>query len=61
VSVQQLLSHTSGIPDYSDLNVEHPGMSDADVLRTLTRVDHLDFPAGEKYQYSNSGYVLLRW
>jgi CubicO group peptidase (beta-lactamase class C family) len=58
-TVRQLLSHTSGIPDYSDLNVEHPGMTNADVLRALTHVDHLDFPAGEKYRYSNSGYVLL--
>lgn len=58
-TVRQLLTHTSGIPDYSDLNVEHPGMLNTDVLRALTHVDHLDFPAGEKYQYSNSGYVLL--
>src|SRR5580704_12847447 len=59
VTIRQLLSHTSGIPDYSNLNVEHPGMTNADVLRALTHVDHLDFPPGEKYQYSNSGYVLL--
>jgi CubicO group peptidase (beta-lactamase class C family) len=58
-TIRQLLSHTSGIPDYSDLNVEHPGMTNADVLRALTRVDHPDFRSGEKYQYSNSGYVLL--
>ena len=59
VTIRQLLSHTSGIPDYSDLNVEHPGMSNADVLRALAHVDHLNFQPGEKYQYSNSGYVLL--
>lgn len=58
-TIRQLLSHTSGIPDYSDLNVEHPGMTNAEVLRALTHVDHPDFPPGEKYQYSNSGYVLL--
>jgi CubicO group peptidase (beta-lactamase class C family) len=59
VTVRQLLTHTSGIPDYSDLNVEHPGMTNAEVLRALTRVDHTEFQPGEKYRYSNSGYVLL--
>jgi CubicO group peptidase (beta-lactamase class C family) len=59
VTIRQLLSHTSGVPDYSDLNVEHPAMTNADVLRALARVDHLNFLPGEKYQYSNSGYVLL--
>jgi CubicO group peptidase (beta-lactamase class C family) len=59
VTIRQLLTHTSGIPDYSDLSVEHPGMTNADVLRALTRVDHTEFHPGEKYQYSNSGYVLL--
>lgn len=59
VSIRQLLTHTSGIPDYSDLNVEHPGMTNEDVLSALRQVEHLQFPAGQKYQYSNSGYVLL--
>jgi CubicO group peptidase (beta-lactamase class C family) len=59
VTIRQLLTHTSGIPDYSDLSVEHPGMTNADVLRALRRVDHTEFHPGEKYQYSNSGYVLL--
>jgi CubicO group peptidase (beta-lactamase class C family) len=59
VTIRQLLTHTSGIPDYSDLNVEHPGMTNADVLRALKHVSHTQFPPGEKYQYSNSGYVLL--
>jgi CubicO group peptidase (beta-lactamase class C family) len=58
-TIRQLLGHTSGIPDYSDLNVEHPGMTNADVLRALTHVDHTEFNPGEKYRYSNSGYVLL--
>jgi CubicO group peptidase (beta-lactamase class C family) len=58
-TVRQLLTHTSGIPDYSNLNVEHPGMSNAEVLKALEHVDSLSFPAGQKYSYSNSGYVLL--
>jgi len=34
-------------------------MTNADVLLALTHVDHTEFHPGEKYQYSNSGYVLL--
>ena len=58
-TIRQLLNHTSGIPDYSDLNVEHPGMLNAEVLNSLRKVDKPLFPPGERYQYSNSGYVLL--
>ncbi len=59
VTVRQLLTHTSGIPDYPNLNVEHPGMLTSEVLSALTHVNQLEFPAGTKYRYSNSGYVLL--
>ena len=59
VTLRQLLTHTSGIPDYANLNVEHPGMLTSEVLSALTHVDQLEFPAGTKYRYSNSGYVLL--
>jgi CubicO group peptidase (beta-lactamase class C family) len=58
-TIRQLLTHTSGIPDYSDLNVEHPGMVNAEVLNALRGVDKPLFPPGERYRYSNSGYVLL--
>jgi CubicO group peptidase (beta-lactamase class C family) len=58
-TIRPLLNHTSGIPDYSDLNIEHPGMMNAEVLNALRRVDKPLFPPGQRYQYSNSGYVLL--
>jgi CubicO group peptidase (beta-lactamase class C family) len=58
-TIRQLLNHTSGIPDYdSELNIEHPGMTNAEVLSGLRQVAPL-FPPGEKYHYSNTGYVLL--
>jgi len=37
-TVRQLLHHTSGIPDYSNLNVEHPGMTNAEVLNALRNI-----------------------
>jgi CubicO group peptidase (beta-lactamase class C family) len=59
-TLRQVLNHTSGIPDYSsDLNAERPGMSAQDILNLLRKVDRPIFPPGEKYQYSNTGYVLL--
>ncbi len=59
-TLRQVLNHTSGIPDYSsDLDAERPGMSAHDVLNLLRKIDHPIFPPGEKYQYSNTGYILL--
>jgi len=60
VTVRQLMNHTSGIPDYSsDLDVDHPGVTIAEVLNALRKVERPLFTPGEKYQYSNSGYLLL--
>lgn len=59
VTVRQLLTHTSGVPDYPDLGVDRPGVTNAEILAALRQVKNPVFPAGLKYQYSNSGYVLL--
>lgn len=59
LTIRQLLTHTSGLPDYPTLNIEHPGLTNAEVLTALQKVATPLFPPGEKYQYSNSGYVLL--
>jgi len=59
-TIRQLLNHTSGIPDYSsDLDVDHPGITTIEVLNTLRTVNKPIFPPGQKYAYSNTGYVLL--
>jgi CubicO group peptidase (beta-lactamase class C family) len=59
IIIRQLLNHTSGIPDYVGLGLEHPGLTNTEVLAALAKQDVLDFPPGSKYHYSNSGYVLL--
>jgi len=59
VTIRTLLNHTSGIPDYVGLGMERPGLTNHDVLKELVHQDSLDFPPGQKFQYSNSGYVLL--
>ncbi|OBX25111.1 serine hydrolase [Gelidibacter algens] len=62
ITIQHLLNHTSGIKSYT-------GMAN---FRTRAKVDispkelidtfknePMDFAPGEKYQYNNSGYILL--
>jgi CubicO group peptidase (beta-lactamase class C family) len=61
VSIFQLLSHCSGIPDhysYVDMGkVKHA--TDNDVLSALQKTDSLYFTAGSHYRYSNTAYCLL--
>jgi CubicO group peptidase (beta-lactamase class C family) len=64
ITVRHLLYHTSGLPDYFRLSTrpdlaELSGFTNADVLRWLCRLEALDFPPGERRQYSNAGYILL--
>ena len=64
ITIRQLLTHTSGLPDYQAIMDEHWDKSkvagNADILEYLKKY-HPDkqFEAGEKYEYSNTGYVLL--
>jgi CubicO group peptidase (beta-lactamase class C family) len=59
VTIRHLLTHTSGIPDYPELNVDRPGVTNADILAAYQKVQRPTFPPGQKYQYCNGGYVLL--
>jgi CubicO group peptidase (beta-lactamase class C family) len=61
VRVRHLLNHTSGIVDYESLipDTQTVQVLDNDVLALLCKIDSTCFPAGSKYQYSNSGYALL--
>jgi D-alanyl-D-alanine carboxypeptidase len=57
-----LLSHTSGIHNYSDdpnfQNLKKLTRNRAEILDGL-RNEGLDFTPGEQFRYSNSGYFLL--
>ncbi len=70
ITIAQLLNHTSGIPDYFDESV----MNDYQALwdnypnyKIRTSKDLLPlfinkkmmYPKGERFQYNNSGYVIL--
>jgi len=64
ITISHLIHHTSGIKNWTYL-LYQMGWSDEDkintdqLLRAIYSQQSLDFVPGEKYQYSNSGYVLL--
>lgn len=62
-TVRQLLTHTSGIPNYTALPEAAPIMSwvvnSREDIVALFRDKPLEFEPGSNYSYSNSGYYLL--
>jgi CubicO group peptidase (beta-lactamase class C family) len=67
ITIRHLLQHTSGLPDYENLMappepgvpVEEAQIKDADVLELLERRTAGKFAPGSRWEYSNSGYVVL--
>jgi CubicO group peptidase (beta-lactamase class C family) len=62
VTLHHLLTHTSGIPDLLSFPDFQQTMAlPSPVARTVERfkIKPLEFKPGEKFKYSNSGYVLL--
>jgi CubicO group peptidase (beta-lactamase class C family) len=64
ITVRHLLTHTSGIPDYEEVK---EGPASVDLRRDYTEDEltrfafnlTLEFPPGSRWNYSNTGYVLL--
>lgn len=70
VTVEQLLNHTSGVPDYFDESImdeyeelwfDYPNykIRHNNDLFPLFIDKPMMYPKGQKFQYNNSGYVLL--
>jgi CubicO group peptidase (beta-lactamase class C family) len=57
ITIKHLLSHSSGIYDYTRGN-DMPNMKEQTLVDFLSKKP-LDFPPGKSWSYSNSGYYLL--
>jgi CubicO group peptidase (beta-lactamase class C family) len=66
ITIENLLTHTSGIPDYSNADTTHnPYIERHDFTpqQIIKYFDYMppEFKPGTKFNYSNSGYVLLAY
>jgi CubicO group peptidase (beta-lactamase class C family) len=59
ITVRHLLTHTSGIPNYTDESLDYRKDYTEEDLTKLAFGLKLEFPPGSKWSYSNTGYVLL--
>src|SRR5262249_29615711 len=68
ITIRQLLTHTSGLPDYEDTYEEKfpgvatgaiPQITDDGVLKLLEQQTKAMFALGTQWHYSNSGYAVL--
>ncbi len=62
VTIHHLLTHTSGIPSYTSMSLYRDMMAKTYSPEEIVRLfadSTLEFTPGERFQYSNSGYVLL--
>ena len=64
ITVRHLLNHTSGLPDYMSVFQRKPAgisaePSSQEVITMLTQIREPRFAPGERFEYSNSGYVVL--
>ncbi|MBI5764168.1 MAG: serine hydrolase [Planctomycetes bacterium] len=62
ITVEHLLSHTSGLPNYTEGSAYEKGMTrdlkPAEIVK-LVADKPLDFEPGSRFKYSNTNYVLL--
>ncbi len=58
LTIEQVLAHTSGMPDWFGKSLYKEGLTNQDIFNWLIDQKLLYIP-GTKYNYSNSGYILL--
>jgi CubicO group peptidase (beta-lactamase class C family) len=62
ITIHHLLTHTSGIPDFTSFSSYRDIMNAPRSPKELVKLfadSALQFTPGEKFKYSNSGYILL--
>lgn len=64
ITIRQLANHTHGLPNLFEL-AQLKGISISDrmthkeVVNMLLKIKNVNFKAGDKYEYNNTGFVLL--
>ncbi|HEY3221885.1 MAG TPA: serine hydrolase domain-containing protein [Gemmatimonadales bacterium] len=59
ITVRHLLTHTSGVAEYTDSTFNYRQDYTEDELVKFAASRPLDFQPGERWRYSNTGYLLL--
>ena len=63
ITIHHLLTHQSGIPNYTDLLEDgvtgYDGLTNQRAFELVLQEDNLDFTPGKQASYSNSGYLIL--
>ncbi|MEP1306261.1 MAG: serine hydrolase [Balneola sp.] len=61
ITIQQLLTHQSGLVEINKINDGNPAklLTDNDRLKALMVTDSIAFPAGTKCEYSNTAFSVL--
>jgi CubicO group peptidase (beta-lactamase class C family) len=59
IRLRHLLTHTSGIPDYAVDSFDYRHDATEEELTKMAYGLELQFEPGAKYEYSNTGYLLL--
>lgn len=59
ITLQQVLTHISGLPDMLDAEEQVIGHNDENEAMRKVKALPMEFSVGEKFQYNQTGYVLL--
>ncbi|WDF57149.1 serine hydrolase [Mucilaginibacter sp. KACC 22063] len=59
ITLQQILTHTSGLPDVLDAEEQVMGHNDEQEAMEKVKQLPIEFKPGEKFSYNQTGYVLL--
>jgi len=59
IKVRHLLTHTSGIPDYTEKDIDFRRDYTEDELAKIAYTLKLEFEPGLRWNYSNTGYLVL--
>ncbi|MES2110193.1 MAG: serine hydrolase [Bacteroidota bacterium] len=59
ITLQQVLTHTSGLPDIMDAEEQVLGHNDEQEAMRKVKALPIEFKPGEKFSYNQTGYVLI--